>query len=69
MTKIPLKDNQNAKKLSTDVFDDRDQDKDGFKLENVGPTFSSFAVVTHLKSVVLLSLVQPIVLESLLIFL
>ena len=24
-----------------------DQDKDGFKLENVGPTFSSFAVVTH----------------------
>ena len=35
-----------------------DQDKDGFKLENVGPTFSSFAVVT-----------QPIVLESLLILL
>ena len=24
-----------------------DQDKDGFKLENVSPTFSSFAVVTH----------------------
>ena len=24
-----------------------DQDKDGFKLENVGPTFSSFAVVMH----------------------
>ena len=24
-----------------------DQDKDGFKLENVGLTFSSFAVVTH----------------------
>ena len=23
-----------------------DQDKDGFKLENVGPMFSSFAVVT-----------------------
>ena len=30
-----------------------DQDKDGFKLENVGPTFSSCAVVTHQKSVVL----------------
>ena len=24
-----------------------EQDKDGFKLENVGPTFSSFAVGTH----------------------
>ena len=24
-----------------------DQDKDGFKLENVGPTFSSFGVITH----------------------
>ena len=24
-----------------------DQNKDGFKLENVGPTFSSFAVATH----------------------
>ena len=46
-----------------------DQDKDGFKLENVGPTFSSFAVVTHQKSVVLLILVQPFVLQSLLIFL
>ena len=32
-----------------------DQDKDGFKLENVGPTFSSFAVVTHKNSVVLYS--------------
>ena len=34
MTKIPLKDNQNAKKLSTDVCDEAttdDQDKDGFK--------------------------------------
>ena len=30
-----------------------DQDKDGFKLENVGPTFSSCAVVTHKKSAVL----------------
>ena len=40
MAKIPLKDYQNAKKLSTDVF-------------AVGPTFSSFAVVTHKKSVVL----------------
>ena len=46
-----------------------DKDKDGFKLENVGPTFSSFAVVTHYKSVVLYILVQPFVLESLLIFL
>ena len=46
-----------------------DQDKDGFKLENVGPTFSSFAVVMHKKSVVLYILVQPFVLESLLIFL
>ena len=43
MTKLPLKDYQNAKKLSTAD----DQDKDGFKLENVGPTFSSFAVVIH----------------------
>ena len=42
MTKIPLKDYQNAKKLSTDVFAGTDQDKDGFKLENVRPTFSSF---------------------------
>ena len=46
-----------------------DQDKDGLKLENVGPTFSSFAVATHLKLVVLSILVQPFVLESLLIFL
>ena len=30
-----------------------DQDKDGFKLENIGPTFSSFAVIMHQKSVVL----------------
>ena len=45
-----------------------DQDKDGFKLENVGPTFSSFAVVTHKKSFVLSILVQPFVLQSLLIF-
>ena len=30
-----------------DDQDKDDQDKDGFKLENVGPTFSSFAVVTH----------------------
>ena len=37
-----------------------DQDKDGFKFENVGPT--------HLNSVVL-HFVQPFVLESLLIFL
>ena len=43
-----------------------DQDKDGFKLENVGPTFSSFAVVTHKKSVELSTLVQPFVLQSLL---
>ena len=39
-----------------------DQDKDGFKLENV-------AVETHQKSVVLYILVQPFVLESLLILL
>ena len=44
------------------------QDKDGFKLENVRPTFSSLAVVTHKKSVVLSILVQPFVLQSLLIF-
>ena len=31
-----------------------DQDKDGFQLENVGPTFSSFAVVTHENSIVVL---------------
>ena len=30
-----------------------DQDKDGFKLENVGPTFSSLAVVTPYKLAVL----------------
>ena len=47
MTKLPLKDYQNAKKLSTDVSPADDQDKDGFELENVGPTFSSFADVTH----------------------
>ena len=49
-----------------------DQDKDGFKLENgVGPTFSSFAVVTAQKigTVVLSILVDPFVLQSLLIFL
>ena len=45
-----------------------DQDKDGFKLENVGPTCSSFAVVTHQKSVALNILVQPVGLQSLLIF-
>ena len=45
------------------------QDNDGFKLENVGPMFSSFAVVTHQKSVVHGILVQPFVLQSLLIFL
>ena len=33
MTKIPLKDYQNAKKLSTDDSPADDQDKDGFKLE------------------------------------
>ena len=44
-----------------------DQDKDGFKVENVGPMFSSFAVVTHQKSVVLSILVQPFVLQSLII--
>ena len=46
-----------------------DQDKDGFKLENVGPTVSSFAVVTHQNPVALNILVQPVVLQSLLIFL
>ena len=47
MTKIPLKDYQNAKKLSTDIFAADDQNKNGFKFENVGPTFSIFAVVKH----------------------
>ena len=48
MTKIPLKDYQYAKKVSPQMFSPADdQDEHGFKLENAGPTFSSFAVVTH----------------------
>ena len=47
MTKIPLKDYQNAKNYPRMFSPADDQDKDGFKLENAGPTFSSFAVVTH----------------------
>ena len=47
MTKIPLKDYQNVKKLSTVMSPADDQNKNGFKFENVGPTFSIFAVVTH----------------------
>ena len=47
MTKISLEDYQNAETLSADVFAADDQDKDGFKLENVGPMFSSFVVVTQ----------------------
>ena len=48
MTKIPLKDYQNTKNYYSRMFSPADdQDKDGFKLENVGPTFSNFAVVTH----------------------
>ena len=42
-----------------------DQDKDGFKLENVGPTLSSFAVVKRTKNRLYYILVQPFVLESL----
>ena len=30
-----------------DLLSIHDKDKEGFKFENVGPTFSSFAVVTH----------------------
>ena len=63
MTKIPLKDYPRMFSPA------ENQDKDGFKLENVRPTFSSFAVITHKKSVVLSILVQPFVLQSLLIFL
>ena len=47
MTKYPLKDYQNAKKLSTDIFAGDDEDREGFKFENVWRTFSNFAVVTH----------------------
>ena len=39
MTKIPLKDYQNGRKLSTDISLTDDQNKNGFKFENVGGRF------------------------------
>ena len=60
MTKIPFKDYLNAKKLSTDVFYWQMT-----KLENVG---SSYAVVLT-KHRLYLTVVQPFILESPLIFL
>ena len=60
MTKIPFKDYQNAKKLSTDVFYWQMT-----KLQNVG---SSYAVVLT-KHRLYFTVVQPFILESPLIFL
>ena len=53
MTNIPLEDYQNAKNHPQIFWPADNQDKDGFKLENVGPSFQ-----LHLSEDVLLMTVS-----------